>query len=128
MTNALIARTKTGGELLRAAEAAGYLRVEREIGPADMSSYQPHQVTKKYAVWARYVGLRAAAQLAPETERLRIRDLARKNRLSFNLVQARETRRRAREGKTREPPPESRASRTESRRRSAAQSRYSGSS
>ena len=104
-TNGVIARTAAGAELLEAAEAAGYLTIERDIGPADMSDYQPHQVAKKRTVWARHAGLRAAGELAPETARLRIAELARENGFAANLAQARGTRQRVRAGKTREPTP-----------------------
>jgi len=95
-TNAIIARTRTGSELLKAATDAGNLHIETAIGVEDMSLYQPHQVTKKRAVWARCAGLRAAGALAPETERLRIREIARGNPLAVNLAEARGARRRAR--------------------------------
>ena len=104
-TNALIIRTRAGVELVSSAVAAGYLAVGEEMGPAKMGDYQPHQVTKKYAAWARHAGLRTAGQLFPKTERLRIRELAQKNSLSVNLSEARGTRRRVREGRTREPAP-----------------------
>ena len=95
-TNAVVARTEAGSELLQAAETAGYLSVEKKIGPEDMSLYQPHQVAKKLAAWARHVGLRSAGKLTPETKRLRIRQLAKGNGVSVNLAQARGTRQRAR--------------------------------
>jgi coenzyme F420 hydrogenase subunit beta len=83
-----------------AAADAGYLTLESDIGIEEMNLYQPHQVAKKRAVWARHAGLRAAGTLAPETERLRIRDLARENPFSVNLTQARGARRRARRDAT----------------------------
>ena len=104
-TNGVIARTAAGAELLGAAEEAGYLVIERDIAPDDMSDYQPHQVAKKYAVWARHLGLRSAGQLAPATRGLRIRELAGEMDRAFNLRQARGTRQRVHDGKTREPPP-----------------------
>ena len=91
--------------LIAAAERDGVLVIEHDIGPRDMDIYQPHQVKKKYAVWARHAGLRAAARLAPRTERLRIAELARAQGVAENLGQARGTRRRAQEGKTSEPTP-----------------------
>ena len=72
-----------------------------------MSLYQPHQVAKKMAVWARYAGLKAAGQLVPQTKRLRIAELARAAGLTANLMQARGSRRRAKEGRNREPTPRS---------------------
>lgn len=104
-TNAIIARTEMGVALIADAERDGALVIERDIGPRDMDTYQPHQVTKKYAVWARHAGLRAAGRLTPQTERLRIAELARAQGVAENLHQARGTRRRAQEGKTSEPTP-----------------------
>jgi coenzyme F420 hydrogenase subunit beta len=104
-TNGVVARTRAGLELLEAAARDGAIVIEREITPRDMDLYQPHQVNKKHAVWARYVGLRTAGQLVPEVRRLRIEELARANGLAANLHEARGTRRRARQGRTREPRP-----------------------
>lgn len=56
----MIARTAAGEELLEAAIAAGALKVDdANLTPEHMNDYQPHQMKKKYAVWARYQGLRA---------------------------------------------------------------------
>lgn len=104
-TNAVIARTAAGVELLEAAAAAGHLVVERDIGPEDMSLYQPHQVAKKYAAWARHQGLRAAGEPAPETTGLRIAALAAEMGDDFVQGQKDGTIRRVNEGKTREPTP-----------------------
>ncbi len=104
-TNAVLARTAAGLELLAAAVGDGALEVECEITPRDMDHYQPHQVARKEAVWARHLGLRMAGKLAPETRRLRIAELARGKGLAENLRQARGTKRRVREGRTSEPTP-----------------------
>lgn len=104
-TNAVIARTKAGEELIEKAVAAGFLTVEREIGIEDLNSFQPHQVNKKYAAWARHKGLKAAGQLAPQTKRLRIAELAAKMGADFITAQSEGTQQRVRDGKTREPPP-----------------------
>ena len=104
-TNGVVARTRAGLDLLEAAARDGSIVVEREITPRDMDLYQPHQVDRKHAVWARYVGLKAAGQLVPEVRRLRIEELARQNDLAANLREARGTRRRARQGRAKEPRP-----------------------
>ncbi len=104
-TNAVLARTANGRDLLDAAARDGAIVIDGEAGPREMDVYQPHQVSKKLAVWARHAGLRAAGRLAPETARLRIEELARTAGVSSNLAQARGTRRRAREGRTDEPTP-----------------------
>jgi coenzyme F420 hydrogenase subunit beta len=104
-TNAVIARSRVGLELLEAAARDGALVIERDVTARDMDDYQPHQVAKKRAVWARHLGLRIAGRLAPDVRRLRIAELATENGVAENLRQARGTRRRAREGKTSEPTP-----------------------
>ncbi len=104
-TNGVIARTRVGLELLEAAARDGALVIERDITLRDMDLYQPHQVKKKLAVWARYAGLKAVGQLVPEVRRLRIEALAREAGLAANLREARGTRRRARQGRTKEPRP-----------------------
>jgi coenzyme F420 hydrogenase subunit beta len=104
-TNAILARTRTGLDLMEAAERDGALVIERDVSARDMDDYQPHQVNKKRAVWARHLGLRTVGRLAPEARRLRIAELAKDNGVTENLRTARGTRRRVREGKTSEPTP-----------------------
>ena len=104
-TNAVLARSRAGLELLEAAARDGALVIERDVTARDMDDYQPHQVAKKRAVWARHLGLRTAGRLAPEVRRLRIAELAKENGVPENLRQARGTRRRAREGRTGEATP-----------------------
>jgi coenzyme F420 hydrogenase subunit beta len=90
---------------MAAAERDGALVIERDVTARDMDDYQPHQVDKKRAVWARHLGLRTVGKLAPEVRRLRIAELAKENGVPENLRQARGTRRRVREGRTSEPTP-----------------------
>ncbi|MFZ9037398.1 MAG: Coenzyme F420 hydrogenase/dehydrogenase, beta subunit C-terminal domain [Gammaproteobacteria bacterium] len=105
-TNALIARTRAGEELIAAAAEAGALTLEYDIPPDTMSLYQPHQVNKKYAVWARHQGLRDAGRIVPHTERLRIEELAQDLPEETNAFQRNGTRRRIEIGKATEPIPE----------------------
>ena len=105
-TNALIARTRAGEELIAAATEAGALTLEYDIPPDTMSLYQPHQVNKKYAVWARHQGLGEAGRIVPHTERLRIEELARDLPEETNAFQRNGTRRRIEIGKATEPTPE----------------------
>ena len=103
--NGVIARTKAGEELLSDAEAEGFLTIERDITPDDMSIYQPHQMRKKYAVWARYQGLKEAGNLAPITQRLRIEELAAELPDQVNDGQRQGTIERVKIGKATEPTP-----------------------
>jgi coenzyme F420 hydrogenase subunit beta len=103
--NGIIVRTRRGLELYREALAAGAIVVEpRDIGFRNFDEFQPHQVRKKRAVWARLAGMRAAGQPVPDTHNLRLAECARMNTLKENLAEARGARRRAREGTLGEPP------------------------
>ena len=59
--NGIIVRTRRGLSLYQAAVAAGAIVVEsRTPSFRDLDEFQPHQVRKKRAVWARLAGMRAA--------------------------------------------------------------------
>ncbi len=92
-------------ELIEAAERDGALIFEYDVTADDMSCYQPHQMHKKYSVWARYQGLREEGRIVPETQRLRLEQLAAELPDSVNEYQREGTRRRVREGKASEPTP-----------------------
>ena len=103
--NGIIVRTLRGLELYRAAVAAGALVIEpKQVSFRDFDGFQPHQVSKKRAVWARMVGMSAAGLPVPDTHRLRLRECARLNGMAENLDEARGARRRARQGRLGEPP------------------------
>ena len=70
-----------------------------------MTEIQPHQMKKKYAVWARYQGLAQEGRLHPQTDRLRIKQLADEMDDEFNTSQTAGTRKRVQDGKTSEPTP-----------------------
>ena len=107
--NGIIVRSARGLELYEAALAAGAILVEpRAIGFRDFDGFQPHQVNRKRAVWARMAGMRAAGQPVPETVDLRLAECARLNTLGENLNEARGARRRSRAGSLSEPPAVSR--------------------
>jgi coenzyme F420 hydrogenase subunit beta len=103
--NGIIVRTARGLELYQAALAAGAIVVEPEsVAFRDFDGFQPHQVRKKRAVWARLAGMRAAGQPVPETHNLRLDECARLNSVAENLTEARGARRRAKQGRLGEPP------------------------
>lgn len=102
--NGIIARTARGVELFDAATAAGVIGLDRDIEFRDFDLFQPHQVRKRRAVWARFVGIRTAGRPAPDAEGLRLTDAARQNSAAENLAEARGARRRARIGRLGEPP------------------------
>jgi coenzyme F420 hydrogenase subunit beta len=105
-TNVLIARTRAGEELIAAAAADGALTLESDTVPDTVSVYQPHQVNKKYAAWARHQGLADAGRIVPQTKRLRIEELARELPEASIRFQRDGTRQRVEIGKASEPTPE----------------------
>ncbi len=103
--NGIIVRTERGLELFRAALATGAIVLDgREIGFRDFDGFQPHQVRKKRAVWARLAGMSAAGCAVPQVCNLRLADCARLNTLAENLAEARGARLRAAQGRLGEPP------------------------
>jgi coenzyme F420 hydrogenase subunit beta len=102
--NGIIVRTRRGVELYDAALAAGALReVTADVTFRDLDGFQPHQVRKKRAVWARLAGIAASGSAVLTARDLRIEDCARLNTIQDNLSEARGARRRSREGKFGEP-------------------------
>jgi coenzyme F420 hydrogenase subunit beta len=97
--NGIIARTERGVELFESARAAGAIAIEREIGFRDFDVFQPHQVRKRRAIWARYAGMKAAGRPTPDAQDLRLTEIGRGNSLAENLMEARGARRRARSGR-----------------------------
>ena len=100
---------RTLGDLPRcsavSACAAGAIVVEPEsVTFRDFDGFQPHQVRKKRAVWARLAGMKAAGMSVPETYHLRLDECARLNSVAENLAEARGARRRAKQGRLGEPP------------------------
>ncbi len=92
--NAVIVRTRRGEQMLARAVATGYVATGDPLTPRDMDRLQPHQVAKKRAVWARFVGMRNANRIVPDVARLRLKSLARTNPFAENLSQARGTKHR----------------------------------
>ncbi len=92
--NAVLARSRRGEELLARAETANYVVSGAELVPRDLDRMQPHQVTRKLAVWSRFVGMRSAGRIVPDVSRLRLKSLARLNSMDENLRQARGARNR----------------------------------
>lgn len=71
-TNAVMARTARGETLLRAATAAGFLTAGRTVGVDYLNETQPHQVTKKRFMRARFDGMARAGRLVPQAVGLRL--------------------------------------------------------
>ena len=103
--NGIIVRTKLGHELYAAAVAAGALVIERTARFVDFDLFQPHQVRKRRAAWARLKGMALAGMAVPLVTDLGLEECARHNSLAQNLTEARGTRDRARSGRLGEPRP-----------------------
>ncbi len=104
-TNVIIARTEVGAALLQMAENDGALELSTEATTEDLNHYQPHQVARRYTVWARFQGLLAEGHSVPETLGLRIKELSEAMDADFIENQKEGTRRRVRAGKASEPRP-----------------------
>ncbi len=102
--NGILTRTRRGQELLEAAVADGALVVDKSLTARNMDNFQPHQVRKKRAVWARLEGLREAGHLVPEVSGLRIEDLAQGNSAKDNDQERNGIQRRLQQGQFREQP------------------------
>lgn len=104
-TNALVVRTRRGADLVARARAAGYLTTTETVDPRYMDGVQPHQRNKKYAVGARFDGLRAEGKTVPRTARLRLDELTADLGVEKAIFQRDGTRERVRIGKASEAPP-----------------------
>lgn len=102
--NAVFARTAAGATLFERALADGALTLVRAIDIREMDDFQPHQVRKKRAVWARFQGMRAAGMAVPQVEGLRIAELAALNDPAENQREQEGAQRRAAIGRLGEPP------------------------
>jgi len=83
--NAAIVRTKKGLDLLNEAVNAGYLKMGDQLEIKDIDDFQPHQVKKKKAVYARHEGMRKKNIPTVNTNGLRIKELYDLNSKEFNL-------------------------------------------
>ena len=82
--NAAIVRTQKGLDLLNEAAKAGYIQIGDKLKIEDINDFQPHQVKKKKAVYARLKGLQKANLPTIKIERLRIEELYKLNSKEFN--------------------------------------------
>ena len=102
--NGIMARNRKGLELLEAAIESGILTIDKAFTLEDLDLFQPHQVRKRKAIWARLEGLRQAGQPVPEVSGLRIEELAQANSPEVNQQEMQGTLKRAKAGRTKEPP------------------------
>ena len=71
--------------MLIEATKAGYIKVGNELKIEDIDDFQPHQVNKKKAVYARHEGMRKKDVPTINTKGLRIKELYDLNSEEFNL-------------------------------------------
>ncbi len=83
--NAAIIRTKKGYDLLNEAVNAGYIKMGDQLEIKDIDDFQPHQVNKKKAVYARHGGMKKQNIPTINTNGLRIKELYDLNSKEFNL-------------------------------------------
>ena len=82
--NAVIARTEKGINLLNDAIKAGYIEKGDDLNIDDINDFQPHQVNKKKAVYARHLGMKKGGLPTLQTDGLRIKELYDKNDKDYN--------------------------------------------
>jgi len=82
--NAAIVRTKKGLDLLNEAAKTGFIHIGDKLEIEDISDFQPHQVNKKKAVYARHQGMKKNNSPTINTKGLRIEELSKLNSVEFN--------------------------------------------
>ena len=83
--NAAIVRTTNGLDLLNEAIKAGYIKKGDDLTIEDINDFQPHQVNKKKAVYARHKGMKKQNIPTLSTIGLRVKELYDLNSKEFNL-------------------------------------------
>ena len=82
--NAAIVRTKKGLDLMYDAAKAGFIHIGDKLKIEDIDDFQPHQVNKKKAVYARHLGMTKNDSPTINTKGLRIKELYKLNSEDFN--------------------------------------------
>jgi len=82
--NAAIVRTKKGLDLMNDATKAGFIHIGDKLKIEDIDDFQPHQVNKKKAVYARHLGMTKNDSPTINTKGLRIKELYKLNSEDFN--------------------------------------------
>ena len=82
--NAAIVRTKKGLDLINDAAKAGFINAGDKLKIEDIDDFQPHQVNKKKAVYARHLGMTINGSPTINTKGLRIKELYKLNSEDFN--------------------------------------------
>jgi len=84
MDNPLTNGSKKGLDLMNDAAKAGFIHIGDKLKIEDIDDFQPHQVNKKKAVYARHQGMIKAGSPTIATDGLRIKELSKLNSNEFN--------------------------------------------
>ena len=76
--------TKKGLDLINSATKAGFIHIGDKLKIEDIDDFQPHQVNKKKAVYARHLGMTKNNVPTISTKGLRIKELYKLNSVDFN--------------------------------------------
>ena len=85
--NAAVMRTKKGIKVFNESVETGYLVRGDKVTIEDIKDFQPHQTTKKLAVFARHLGMKNNNVPTIKTKNLRIEELYNLNDDEFNKQQ-----------------------------------------
>ena len=85
--NAAVMRTKKGIKVFNEAVESGYLIRGDKVTIEDIKDFQPHQTSKKQAVYARHLGMKIKNVPTITTKNLRIEELYKLNDDEFNKQQ-----------------------------------------
>ena len=77
-------KPEKGLDLINEATKAGYIHVGDKLNIDDINDFQPHQVNKKKAVYARHQGMTKNGSPTIDTKGLRIEELSKLNSKDFN--------------------------------------------
>ena len=69
---------------MNAAAKASFIHIGDKLKIEDIDDFQPHQVNKKKAVYARHLGMRKSGLPTINTKELRIKELYKLNNEDFN--------------------------------------------
>ena len=80
-------RTKKGIKVFNEAVESGYLVKGDKLTIEDIKDFQPHQTSKKQAVYARHLGMKNNNMTTITTKNLRIEELYKLNDAEYNKQQ-----------------------------------------
>jgi coenzyme F420 hydrogenase subunit beta len=97
--NGIVVRSNAGESLLDSSNKAGDLICGELLTPEQLDDFQPHQVSKKTKLLARYEGLLEAGSVAIDTPDLRLEVLGMRLSLDERMTEQKNTLDRALKGR-----------------------------